>query len=267
MEGKDISVVIADEAIQVVQEASEFDSLEKLKGHIVEDLLPQNSKQVRKRYAAILAKRLFVDDPYYSKSDENPLNTPLLQCAENLSDTSLKFVIFYHYALSNKVLSTVLQDFFAPKLNDLDSVTESELEAFFKNKDISNEGRTTKDILRCLTQFNLLKKSGDDDNKYLCTGDHSLSAFVYCLHHELEEPRMYFVDDIRDSLTRRVCLLDDETLQELIYDAWNADVWEYSFISDMEQVKLRHSPEEISAELARISESEADAGNTHMSST
>lgn len=267
MEGKDISVVLADEAVQVVQGASDFDSLEELKEHIVEDLLPQNSKQVRKRYAAILAKRLFVDDPYYSESSENPLNTPLIQCAENISDTSLRFVIFYHYALSNKVLSTVLEDFFAPKLNDFDSVTESELEAFFKHKDIGNEERTTKDILRCLTQFNLLKKSEDDNKEYLRTGNHSLAAFVYCLHHELEEPRMYFVDDIRDSVTRRASLLDDETLQELIYDVWNADVWEYSFISDMEQVKLRHSPEEIGSELARLSESEADTGNPHMSST
>jgi hypothetical protein len=77
---------------------------------------------------------------------------------------------------------------------------------------------------------------------------------------------MYFVDDIRDSLTRRAGLFDDETLQELIYDAWNADVWEYSFISDMEQVKLRHSPDEISLELARLSESDAETGNTHMRS-
>jgi hypothetical protein len=266
MQGKDISVVLADEAVQVTREASEFDSLEELKQHIVEDLLPQNSKQVRKRYAAILAKRLFVDDPYYEESSENPLNTPLVECADSLSNLSLRFAIFYHYALSNKVLSTVLEDFFAPKLDDFDYMTESELNAFFRDQEIGNEERTTKDILRCLTQFDLIEKSEEDDKKYLRTGNHSLSAFIYSLHHELGEPRMYFVEDIRDSLTRRAGLLDDETLQELIYDAWNADVWEYSFISDMEQVKLRHSPDEISSELARLSESDADTGNTHVSS-
>ena len=78
MEGKDISVVLVDEAVQVVREASEFDSLEALKQHVVEDVLPQNSKQVRKRYAAILAKRLFVDDPYFGESSEDPLSTPLV---------------------------------------------------------------------------------------------------------------------------------------------------------------------------------------------
>lgn len=260
MEGKDISVVLVDEAVQVVREASEFDSLEALKQYVVEDLLPQNSKQVRKRYAAILAKRLFVDDPYFDESNENSLNTPLVESAKHLSDDSLKSAIFYHYALSNKVLSTVLEDFFAPKLNDIDSITRSELEDFFKTKEIGNEERTTKDILRCFTQFDLIEKADGDEGRYLLSGNRSLPAFVYSLHHELGEPQMYFVEDIQDSLTRRAGLFDDETLQEFIYDGWNADVWEYSFISDMEQVKLRYNPEDISSELAELSESGAENG-------
>jgi hypothetical protein len=260
MEGKDISVVLVDEAVQVVREASEFDSLEALKQHIVEDLLPQNSKQVRKRYAAILAKRLFVDDPYFDEANEDPLSTPLVESAKNLSDDSLRSAIFYHYALSNKILSTVLDEFFAPKLNDVDSITKSELEDFFETKEVGNEERTTKDILRCFTQFGLIEKADGDEGKYLLTGNRSLPAFVYSLHHELGDPQMYFVEDIQDSLTRRAGLFDDETLQEFIYDGWNADVWEYSFISDMEQVKLRYNPKEISSELAKLSESGAENG-------
>jgi hypothetical protein len=260
MEGKDISVVLVDEAVQVVREASEFDSLEALKQYVVEDLLPQNSKQVRKRYAAILAKRLFVDDPYFAESSENPLRTPLVESAKHLSDDSLKSVIFYHYALSNKVLSTVLEDFFAPKLNDIDSITKSDLEDFFETKEIGNEERTTKDILRCFTQFDLIEKADRDEGRYLLSGNRSLPAFVYSLHHELGDPQMYFVEDIQSSLTRRAGLFDDETLQEFIYDGWNADVWEYSFISDMEQVKLRYTPEDISSELAELSESGVENG-------
>lgn len=260
MEGKDISVVLVDEAVRVVREASEFDSLEALKQHVVEDLLPQNSKQVRKRYATILAKRLFVDDPYFDESSEDPLSTPLVESAKNLSDYSLRSAIFYHYALSNKVLSTVLEEFFAPKLNDFDSVTKSELEDFFKTRRVGNEERTTKDILRCFTQFDLIEKADGDDGRYLLTGNRSLPAFVYSLHHELGEPQMYFVEDIQDSLTRCASLFDDETLQEFIYDGWNADVWGYSFISDMEQVKLRYNPENISSELADLSESGAENG-------
>jgi hypothetical protein len=260
MEGKDISVVLADEAVQVVRDAFEFDSLGTLKQHVVEDLLPQNSKQVRKRYAAILAKRLFVDDPYFDESSDDPLSTPLVESAKNLSDDSLRSVIFYHYALSNKVLSTVLEEFFAPKLNDFDSITELELQNFFETREVGNEERTTKDILRCFTQFELIEKVDGDEGRYLLTGNRSLPAFVYSLHHELGEPQMYFVEDIRDSLTRRAGLFNDETLQEFIYDGWNADVWEYSFISDMEQVKLRYNPEDISSELAELSESGAENG-------
>lgn len=260
MEGKDISVVLADEAVQVVREASEFDSLETLKQHVVEDLLPQNSKQVRKRYTAILAKRLFVDDPYFDESSEDPLSTPLVESAKNLSDDSLGSAIFYHYALSNKVLSTVLEEFFAPKLNHFDSIMKSELEDFFETREVGNEERTTKDILRCFTQFDLIEKADGDEGRYLLIGNRSLPAFVYSLHHDLGEPQMYFVEDIQDSLTRRAGLFNDETLQEFIYDGWNADVWEYSFISDMEQVKLRYNPEDISLGLAELSESGAENG-------
>jgi len=260
MEGKDISVVLADEAVQVVREASEFDSLEVLKQYIVEDLLPQNSKQVRKRYAAILAKRLFVDDPYFDETSEDPLSTPLVESAKNLSDDPLRSAIFYHYALSNKVLSTVLEEFFAPKLNDMDSISKSELEDFFKTREVGNEERTTKDILRCFTQFDLIEEADGNEGRYPLTENRSLLAFVYSLHHELSEPQMYFIEDIQDSLTRRAGLFNDETLQEFIYDGWNANVWEYSFISDMEQVKLRYNPEDISSELAGLSEFGAENG-------
>lgn len=242
MKGKDIGVVLIDEAVDFLRVASErdFASLDDLKEYTIEELLPQNSEQVRRRYASLLTKRLLDDDPYYDPDSEEGLDTPLLRATDQLDQEALELVILYHYAQSNELLRMSLVDFLFPASEKENFVTARDFNSFLQEHDIDNAKRTQKDLLRCFSEFEILE-SGESD-KYSFTRRRSLNAFAYAIHHELGEPRMYFIDDILDSLTRSSFLLQKQTIHDMVYDGWHAEYWEYSFISDMEQVKLYDTP-------------------------
>jgi hypothetical protein len=238
MKGKDIGVVLIDEAVDFLRLASEreFASLDELKEYTIEELLPQNSEQVRRRYASLLTKRLFEDDPYYDPDSEDDLDTPLVRATDRLDQEALELVILYHYAQSNELLRMTLVEFLFPASDEERFVTARDFNSFLQEHDIDNAERTQKDLLRCFSEFGILDK--EESGKYAFTGRQSLNAFAYAIHHELGEPQMYFIDDVLESLTRRSFLLQKQTVHDMVYDGWHAEYWEYSFISDMEQVKL-----------------------------
>lgn len=255
MKGKDIGVVLVGEAVEVLRVASEreFGSLEELKDYTIESLLPQNSEQVRRRYASLLTKRLFDDDPYFDPDADVPLDTPLIRATKRMDEKALELAILYHFAHSNELLRMTMVDFLFPASDEEKFVTSRDFNSFLNQHDIDNVERTKKDLLRCFSEFGILESS--DAETYEFTGRQSLDAFAYAIHHELGEPRMYFIDDILDSLTRRALLMSKQTVHDMVYDGWHAEYWEYSFISDMEQVKLYDTPHDFSDRLTSPGES------------
>jgi hypothetical protein len=220
------------ESLEALKQAHKFSVLKEFNAFLM-STLPQRSPITRDRNANKIIDRYI--------GDKN-MNSPLIKLFRKIEETTvLEELLYFHFLNREKIVNDFVGDVLFKNLNS--GCLNKEAVGAYVLLALGREDRdTSRRMVRTLCKFGIIKK---EKNRLLfsCSRPH-FPSFLYILHYEFSKPGLYSHEKVVNSNLRKIYLVSDKDLEDLITEAWNEKYIGYSLRGDS-GIEIRHSLEEI----------------------
>ena len=220
------------ESLEALKQAHKFSILKEFNAFLM-STLPQRSPITRDRNANKIIDRYIQD---------GNMNSPLIKLFREVRENRiLKELLYFHFLNKEKIVNDFVRDVLFRSLNS-GSLNKEAVGAYVLLALGREDRDTSRRMVRTLLKFGVIKREKD---KLLFSyyRPHFLS-FLYILHYEFSKPGLYSYEKIVNSNLRKIYLISDKDLEDLITEAWNKEYIEYSLKGD-NGIGIRHNLEEI----------------------
>ena len=220
------------ESLEALRQAHKFSVLKEFNAFLM-STLPQRSPITRDRNANKIIDRYI---------ENGNMDSPLVRVFREVKEKRiLEELLYFHFLNRERIVNDFARDVLFRRLKS--GFLNKEAVGAYVLLALGREDKeTSRRIVRALSKLGIIKK----EKSRLVFGyyrPHFLS-FLYILHYEFSKPGSYPYGEVVSSNLRRIFLVSDKDLEDLIIEAWNKGCIEYSSRGD-NRIEVRYSLQEI----------------------